>query len=143
MYLTWLVSVDNKPRMMRPVRAQPDYDWGQRPCEGLVPSALTCFSGGRVAARRTPPGWGAACWRSNVAERISLSYGGQHFCWSDKRKKENEQETSPSSSATAPIKMALDFYNPRYPWQDLRLPVFTMGMMSVLLTAPLRKERSL
>lgn len=58
--------------------AEPDESWGQRPCEGLVPSSLTCVSARGLAARRTHPGLGAACKGSNAADLLPHSYGG-HF----------------------------------------------------------------
>lgn len=71
---------------MEIVLAEPVYTWGRRPCEGFVPSLRFSASDGAVAARRRAhPGLGAACRRSNVADRTPHSYGGQHFRWSELR----------------------------------------------------------
>ena len=86
--------------------AEPDKSWGQRPCEGFVPSTHTCVSGGTVAVRRTHSGLGAAWKGSNVADRYPRSYGGQHFRWSELRRLRYAilKRSSPATASEAAIK---------------------------------------
>lgn len=80
--------------------AEPDTNWGQRPCEGLAPSPHICATEG-TAARRTHPGLGAACKGSNAADLEPHSYGGQCYCWSELRDYHYVQAES-SAPAAAP-----------------------------------------
>lgn len=110
-----------------------DYHWGQRPCEGKLPSNLTCVWDGK-AARHTHPGLGVACMRSNDAEMHPFSYGGQ---FRPEKEKYNEQFT-PSSSASTPakaIQVANSFYDHCLYRTIVRLAIFTLGITGVLITA--------
>ena len=96
--------------VMEIVLAEPVYTWGQRPCEGLLPSTRFSDSAGVVAARRRAQrGLGAACKRSNVADRTPRSYGGQQFRWQEQRKLNDGRERPPSPAAASEtaFKMAL------------------------------------
>lgn len=79
--------------------AEPDESWGQRPCEGYVPSSLTCVSARGLAARRTPPGLGAACKGSNAADQLPHSYGG-HFGPESRSKRHAKERRSPPAAAS-------------------------------------------
>lgn len=95
---------------MENVLAAPVYIWGQRPCEGRAPSTRYSVSAGEVATRhRAHPGLGAACKRSNVADRNPLSYGGQQSRWSEQRKLYHGRTRSPSPAAASEtaLKMAV------------------------------------
>lgn len=97
------------------VCAQPDKGWGQRPCEGKLPSISTCVSGWTVAARRARPGPGAAWKGSNVADRIPRSNGGQRFCWPEPRSSYNARQGSslPAAASQTSIMVAVSMDNRR------------------------------
>ena len=110
--------------------AEPDANWGQRPCEGLVPSTHTCVSGRGLAARRTHPGVGAACRGSNAADLEPRSYGGQRFCWSELRTYPYVQEKSsaPAAASQATFETAIClFRNPEWA-PHLGLDLETLGV---------------
>lgn len=87
--------------------AESDESWGQRPCEGLVPSSHTCVSARGLAARRTPPGLGAACKGSNAADQHPHSYGGQFWPeWRSKRHAK-ERRSAPAAASKETFKKAV------------------------------------
>ena len=94
---------------MNLAHARTDKTWGQRPCEGFVPSVHTCVSGRGLAARRTHPGLGAACKGSNAADRDPRSYGGQCFFWPEQRELYHVQErrSAPAAAPQATFEMAV------------------------------------
>lgn len=122
---------------MKLAQAEPVYNWDNLSCEGIVPSSHTCVSTGEASCP-THPGLGAACWRSNVAERNLLSYGGQQIRWLEQRRHYNEQETA-SSSAAAPkkaLKKALDLHDHRFCGKGSKLSFLILGMIGDLQIAP-------
>ena len=110
--------------------AQPDKTWGQRPCEGLVPSPHTCVSGRGLAARRTHPGLGAACKGSNAADRDPCSYGGQRCCWPEQRNYHHVQErrSAPAAAPQATFEVAASLYRHRDPVSYLELGHAVLGV---------------
>lgn len=95
--------------------AEPDICWGQRPCEGVAPSNLTCVSDGELAARRTLPGLGAAQKGSHAADLIPCSYGGQRFCWSEPKEyiHARQRVSSPAAASETPVITAISMDNRR------------------------------
>jgi len=87
--------------------AEPDESWGQRPCEGLVPSSHTCVSARGLAARRTPPGLGAACKGSNVADQHPHSYGSQFWLESRSKRHAKERRSAPAAASQETFKAAV------------------------------------
>lgn len=115
-----MIAEANRPTLiivMNLAFAEPDTNWGQRPCEGLAPSPHICATEGTAArrARRTHPGLGAACKGSNAADLEPLSYGGQCTCWSEQRVNYYEQEESsaPAAASQATFEVAVFFYRTR------------------------------
>lgn len=111
-YLTRPITSAYGDTVMNLAYAEPDANWGQRPCEGLVPSTHTCVSGRGLAARRTHPGLGAACKGSNAADLEPRSYGGQRLCWSELRTYPYVQEKSsaPAAASQATFETAICLY---------------------------------
>lgn len=109
---------------------EPDANWGQRPCEGQVPSTHTCVSGWGLAARRTHPGLGAACKGSNAADLEPHSYGGQCFCWSELRDYSYVQEkcSAPAAASQATFEVATYLRRDRDPVPDVELDRETLGV---------------
>lgn len=122
-YLTRLITSAYDEAVMNLAYTEPDANWGQRPCEGLVPSTHTCVSGWGLAARRTHPGLGAACKGSNAADLEPHSYGGQRSCWSELRTSPYVQEkcSAPAAASQATFEVAIRLYrNPdRAPYLGL------------------------
>lgn len=87
--------------------AEPDESWGQRPCEGLAPSSHTCVSARGLAARRTPPGLGAACKGSNAADQHPHSYGGQYWPESRSKRHAKERRSAPAAAPKETFEMAV------------------------------------
>ncbi len=110
--------------------AEPDENWGQRPCEGLVPSSHTCVSARGLAARRTPPGLGAACKGSNAADLDPRSYGGQYFCWPEQENPNYVQErcSAPAAALQATFEMAVCLYRHRDRFPTLGLGHRVLGV---------------
>lgn len=109
---------------------EPDVTWGQRPCEGFVPSSHTCVSGRGLAARRTHPGLGAACKGSNAADLDPRSYGGQCFCWPEQRKLHHVQErcSAPAAAPQATFEMAVSLHRHRDPFSTMELGHRVLGV---------------
>lgn len=87
--------------------AEPDESWGQRPCEGFMPSSLTCVSERGLAARRTHPGLGAACKGSNAADLLPHSYGGHLRPESRSKSHAKERRSAPAAASQETFKMAV------------------------------------
>ena len=115
LYLRSLIKSPISVIVMNLAYEEPDKTWGQRPCEGLEPSSHTCVSARGLAARRTPPGLGAACKGSNAADLDPRSYGGQCFCWPEQRKLHHVQERSsaPAAAPQATFEMAISLHRHR------------------------------
>lgn len=87
--------------------AEPDENWGQRPCEGLLPSTLICVSTRELAARRTHPGLGAACKGSNAADLLPHSYGGHFRPGSRSKNHAKEKSSAPAAASQETFQMAV------------------------------------
>lgn len=87
--------------------AEPDENWGQRPCEGLLPSPLICVSRRGLAARRTHPGLGAACKGSNAADLFPHSYGGHFRPGSRSTKHAKEKSSAPAAASQETFQVAV------------------------------------
>lgn len=135
-YLTARQAQTTLPTVMNLACAEPDRDWGQRPCEGLGPSTLTCVWAGLVAARRTHPGMGAAWKGSNVADRNPQSYGGQS--WPDMRSSKNarRKSSSPAAASEKSIAAAVHLDRRCVCHAGLRPADVLVGMIDVPFTAP-------